>query len=134
MKKLALFGVIMLGLFACDSTETEFNGPCIQVKILRSICGTAVFKIQNPAYYHVGESVGGEENVFLGTLECSFYRNNETTIPEDSEDQVFYAELDPEDFNADCARCYALVDYTGSKNYRVRLHATCQDSSGGSSD
>lgn len=93
------------------------------VKVIQGICGTAVFQIQDPAYYQYGENVDGEENVFLGELECP---NLRVSINQDYSEQVLLAELDPENFAQDCARCYALVTYSGSKHHKVRIHETCK--------
>lgn len=118
-----VFFILVLLLIACETPTPSFTGACIPIKMVRGICGTAIFKIEDPAYYHLGEDVDGEVNVFLGTLECSFLRS----FPNDQIplDKILYAELNPEDFRQDCARCYALVDYSGSKNYRVRVHEKC---------
>lgn len=110
-----LFMVLML--LACDTATPSFTGECVQVKVVRGICGTAVFKIQDPAYYHFGEDVDGEQNVFLGTLKCPHLRASVTE--QDISEKTLYVELNPENFGQDCVRCYALVSYSGSKSYTV---------------
>jgi hypothetical protein len=115
--------IILILTVACEAPLPTVSGECVPVKLVRGICGMAVFKIQDPDFYHFGETVGDEENVFLGTLECPNLRASvdDQTLSE----EVFYVELDPDDFAQDCARCYAMINYAGQTNYKVRVHETC---------
>lgn len=123
MKSLSCVLSFIILLLACDTADPLFTGECVPVKAVRGICGTAVFKIQDPAYYHFGEDVDGEQNVFLGTLECPYIRSSADAI--NMTDEILYLELNPENFSQDCARCYALVAYSGDKMYNVRVHEKC---------
>ena len=115
--------ISVLLLCACDTETPTITGDCVPVKLVRGICGTAIFKIQDPAYYHFGENVDGEENVFRGTLECPYLRSS--AAEQNQSDEILYVELNPENFAQDCARCYALVAYSGDKLYNVRVHEKC---------
>ncbi|MBX2947203.1 MAG: hypothetical protein KF725_15340 [Cyclobacteriaceae bacterium] len=105
-------------LFSCDEKTPAYTGECIAVSYLRGICGQAVLKIQDPKYFHLGEDADGDTNVFLAGLEC-FTDSNVL------QKNTFYVELNPNDFNTNCAVCLAAVAYSGSKQYAVRVHETC---------
>jgi hypothetical protein len=124
--KNALLLIVSLFLLSasCDDEKLSTAKNCVPVKLLRSVCGTAVFQIQDSRFYHFGESVGNEANVFFAVLEC--------TLPDavklgsqEPQQEIFYAELDPENFNGNCASCLALVNYEGQKHYQVRLSEVC---------
>lgn len=120
--------ILIVSLFllsaSCNDEKLSVPKTCVPVKLMRSICGTAVFQIQDSRFYQYGESAGNEENVFAAALEC--------TLPDgiilgsqEPQQELFYAELDPENFNGNCASCLAIVNYEGQKHYRVRLHLDC---------
>lgn len=110
--------VLVVLLAACDDQKTNGKEECIPVTYVRGICGQAVLKIQSPAYYHYGEDADGEKNVFLATLECF-------TDEADLKDKAFFVQLNPADFNNNCAVCMAAVLYSGSKQYKVRVQSNC---------
>lgn len=119
------FSFIVTLLLACNphAPTSSFTGECVPVSMVRSVCGTAVFKIQDPAFYHYGENVEGEENVFLGILECS--STNESTNAYNSPYQLIYVELNPKNFEQGCSICQAIVNYSGRTNYNVRINEKC---------
>jgi hypothetical protein len=105
-------------LFSCDEKFPTYTGECITVSYVRGICGQAVLKIKDPRYFHLGENADGDTHVFLARLECF----TDSNILQNS---TFYVELNPTDFNVDCAVCLAAVVYSGSKHYAVRVHEVC---------
>lgn len=119
MKRLTL-GVLMLAglLAACDKTKLKEPHECVPVTYQYGICGKAVLKIENSVYYDLGENVGEHENVFLATLECF---TDENAL----KNKVFFVQINPADFNQNCAVCYAAVVYDGSKHYNVRVSNDC---------
>jgi hypothetical protein len=119
MKRLT-FGVLMLAglLAACDKAKLKEPHECVPVTYQYGICGKAVLKIENSAYYDLGENVGEHENVFLATLECF---TDENAL----KNKVFFVQINPADFNQNCAVCFAAVVYNGSKHYNVRVSNDC---------
>ena len=120
MRKIAIFLFLIRLITGCDSDTTPLPDNCIAVKYVRGLCGNAVLQIQDLRYFSVGENVDGDTHVFLATLECF-------TDLEAAKDKVFYVELNPSDFNSDCAVCLAMINYTGKKHYAVRVHEACSD-------
>lgn len=117
---IGLIVFILAGMLTgCDKQDVKRPDDCISVTYVRGICGQAVLKIQSPADYHYGEDADGDENVFLATLECF-------TDAEPLQDKVFYVQLNPADFNSNCAVCMAAVMYSGSKHYKVRVQTNCE--------
>lgn len=125
MKNVLLLIVSVFLLSAsCQDESPSVSKTCIPVKLLRSVCGNAVFQIQDSRFYQYGESVGNEANVFVAALECNL---PDAVIlgAQEPQQEIFYAELDPENFNGNCASCLAMVNYEGQKHYQVRLHEVC---------
>lgn len=119
MKRLTLGVLVLAGLLAaCDKTKLKEPHECVPVTYQYGICGKAVLKIENSAYYDLGENVGEYENVFLATLECF-------TDEDALKNKVFFVQINPADFNQNCAVCFAAVVYDGSKHYNVRLSNDC---------
>jgi hypothetical protein len=118
MQKIAITLILVSILAACNSDNQPLPGNCIPVKYVRGICGHAVLQIQDPLYYSVGENADGDDHVFLATLEC--FSNIEAV-----KNKLFYVELNPTDFKSDCAVCLAMVNYSGTKQYGVRVHQVC---------
>ncbi|NBP70813.1 MAG: hypothetical protein EBU52_18995 [Cytophagia bacterium] len=125
---LLLFAALFLLSASCHDEKLSTAKNCVPVKLLRSICGSAVFKIQDSRFYHYGESVGGEENVFMAMLECATVQPTNTEAAQD-EPEIFYAEIDPDNFQSDCIQCMAIVNYQGEKQYKIRLHQVCNTTS-----
>lgn len=119
MQKIAVLFLVGI-IVGCNSDINQLPTNCIAVKYVRGICGNVVLKIQDPQYFNVGEDSDGDSNVFLGTVECF-------SDIEDLKDTLFYVELNPPNFNSNCAVCLAMVTYSGSKHYAVRVHKMCID-------
>jgi hypothetical protein len=119
MSKSVFFFIFCVVLLAgCQSEETSESANCIRVKYLRGICGQAVLQLQEERHYSLGETVGNEHHVFLGTLECG---TNEPLL----ENKTIYIEVEPDDFNTNCAVCLAAIDYAGNLRYKVRVVNPC---------
>jgi hypothetical protein len=108
--------VLIMGLWACQSDHAA-SEKCVRVKYLRGICGQGVLQLLSPTDFDLGETVGGEVNVFLGLFECG--------VLEPAVDSVFFVELKPQEFDGNCARCLAAVDFSGTKQYNVRIVKNC---------
>jgi hypothetical protein len=116
-----LYFLLLLSAFALTNCAKEdVPNACgyVPVRYETGICGYAILKIEHPSFYELGEDVDDYEHVFLAQLECF-------TDQQALEDKSFLVELNPPTFNDDCARCLAMVAYSGSKNYRVRIHEKC---------
>jgi hypothetical protein len=118
MQKIATALFLLSLMVGCNSTINDLPNNCIAVKYVRGICGNAVLKIQDSRYFDVGEEADGDSHVFLATLEC--FADVEAV-----KDKVFYVELNPSNFDSNCAVCLAMVAYSGSKHYNVRVHQVC---------
>jgi hypothetical protein len=118
MQKIAIALFLISILAACNSDNHTLPSNCIPVKYVRGICGNAVLQVQNPHYYGVGENADGDDHVFLATLECF-------SDIDAIKGRLFYVELNPTDFKSDCVVCQAMVNYSGTKQYRVRIHQEC---------
>lgn len=125
MKTLSRISLLFLiALAACNTQNTPITGECIRVTLIRNICGSAVFKIEDPSYFGLGENTDDEKNVFLGFIECSS-EDVFSTVNDLTNGKQLYVELDPKDFNQECVVCLAMVNYTGKKQYKVRVHENC---------
>ena len=120
--------ILIVSLFllsaSCDDEKLSASKFCVPVELLRSVCGNAVFQIQDSRFYHYGETLGNDENVFLAALECNLPDALDLAV-QGSQQEIFYAELNPENFDGNCASCLAMVNYTGDKKYLIRLHELC---------
>lgn len=118
MKRILLILSLVVLFQACERQELALaSGSCFEVSYVSGICGQAVLKIETPAFYHLGESWNGHDNVFLTMFSC-----------EDdmlSKEGTFYVTLLTEPDPGDCARCQAAVDYSGNKNYPVKRVNQC---------
>lgn len=124
MRKMLPIAIVIALLTGCENQMTDPTTKLIPVVVVNQICGTAIFKIQDPSYFAYGENVEGEENVFFGRLECP--SSDDGTLEEIAlpTNQVLFAELDPEDFKPGCAICLALIYYPGQKHYNARIHTS----------
>lgn len=108
--------VLALGLLACEE-EFPTPGACVEVSLVTELCGQAVLKIENPAYYHLGETWNGHENVFF-----TFWTCEDMNKPKEGRFMVTLADS----FNpGDCAVCMAALDYQGDKKYPVKRVDVC---------
>lgn len=109
---------LFLGFDRCSEEENATTGKCIEVSIVASICGNAVLKIEDPGYYHLGETWNDHQNVFYTFFGCSV---KEAELA----GKKFFVTLEKEQTDIDCARCLAALDYNGQKKYFVRVHEVC---------
>jgi hypothetical protein len=119
MKTRVCFVILTILLWNCESQTLKTTGGCIPVIQIGGICGQAVLQIQDPDLYHFGEETDGYEHVFLATLECNAFQIEPG--------KTFYVQLNPDNFNGNCAMCLAAVDYSGSKKYPVRIFNSCSN-------
>lgn len=117
MKK--LLGLIFCAaiVFSCEEEGPLLPTDCVEVSLVDQLCGQAVFKIQDPNFYHLGESANGHENVFFSYLHCD--------DPVKNDEGNFFVEFVADESLGSCAVCLALLQYDGEKVHQVRL-ATCE--------
>lgn len=111
---------------ACDSGTTTdihhrdihsaFSPQTLRVKVVSTLCGTAVLQIQDEGYYAYGvkwESAAGitYEHVFGTTLPCF--------TDASAGDFLLIQIVDKPDVN-DCARCEAYLE-TPDKRYDIKV-------------
>jgi hypothetical protein len=95
--------------------EKKQQAQCVTVSYLTGICRQAVFKIEDPAFYSLGEQWSGHENVFFTVLGCEI---DEASL----KGRVFKVTINSKDTSdRNCVVCQAALDYTGSKKYFVTL-------------
>jgi hypothetical protein len=95
--------------------EKEQKGQCVTVSYLTGICRQAVFKIEDPAFYGLGEQWNDHKNVFFTVLGCEI---DEASL----KGKVFKVTISTTDTsNRNCVVCQAALDYNGSKKYFVTL-------------
>lgn len=109
---------LFLGMDKCSEDDTPATGQCIEVSLVQSLCSQAVLKIENPAFYHLGETWNGHQNVFFTMLGCSA---DEARLA----GKRFFVTLEEKETDNDCARCEALLLYQGNKKYFVQVHEVC---------
>lgn len=120
-----LFFSVFLFAFTCQQEMiNNSNDTCVNVSVLRSICGTAVLQIKDPTFYHLGENVGSEQNVFLANVES---KESSANVKRDEIDlSDTYVLINPDDFNSDGIQCLAMVNYAGTKQHNVRFVEPCE--------
>jgi hypothetical protein len=113
---LAFFSIL-----SCDNkyiepiSSGEGTAPCITVSYSKGICGEAVLKIEDSAFYWMGESWNGEDNVFFTVLGCDV--NVQALM--NKKFKVLVSDKDNSD--PSCVRCAATLAYSGNKKYFVTL-------------
>lgn len=126
MKTIIRFSLLLfISLSACSTQNTSITGECVRVTLLRNMCGNAILKIEDPAYFMLGENVDGEKNVFLGFVECSDVNLSGNTIPTMADGTQLYVELNPKDYTQECTTCLAMINYSGKRHYKVRIKENC---------
>lgn len=102
--------------------KTENNTNCFGVSYVSGVCSTVVLKIEDSAYYDLGESWKEHDNVFLTELPCG--------VDEEALKQgIFFISISDVDNRGECPRCLALIDYSGSKKYFITLQDACTSGS-----
>jgi hypothetical protein len=117
MLPLVFFSILSCEKLYIDpsSGKGDEKTQCITVSYSRGICREAVLKIEDPAFYGMGESWNGEDNVFFTVLGCEV--NIEDLM--NKKFKVLLSEVD--NSNTNCVACQATLAYTGSKKYFVTL-------------
>ena len=115
MKNILLSLLIAFLLVSCNE-EYPANG-CLEVSVIDELCGHAVLKIENPLYYHLGETWNGHENVFYTFFDCEDMSKEK--------EGTFFVELIEDYQTGDCAVCLAMMDYQGDKKYPVKIVDVC---------
>lgn len=107
---LILFSFLAL---ACEQ-KTEHAELCVNVKLIKELCGQAILEILDPMYFNRGQSWkdgNGVElsHVFSTLLPCSFSDNfgNGSGVLESG--QEFYIQFADTQQDDECARCKALL-------------------------
>ena len=115
MKNIVVAALLALALVSC---EDIFENPgCIEVSLVSELCGHGILKIENPLYYHLGETANGHNNVFLTFFSCEDM--------EKVKEGTFFVEFVEEYETGDCAVCLAMINYQGKKKYPVRMVDAC---------
>ena len=110
---------ILVTTFGCNESNSVLpSDQCFEVSYITGICGQAVLKIENPAFFELGETWNGNENVFYTVFDCS--------VDESELDQSnFFVRIKQDTVDTNCIRCLATIDYQGSKQYLVDIVDDC---------
>jgi len=105
--KYHLITLLALVILSC---ENNHSGKCVNVKVVKELCGQAVLQILDPEYFDHGQTwVDGQgvqyENVFLTILPCSYTDSGTPDIKKE-----LYIQFTDSSTDNTCARCYALLD------------------------
>ena len=127
-KILTLF--LLLVAFACDQKIECKQQSCVKVKLVKELCGQAILKILDPAYYDKGQSwTDGDgvnhENVFLTLLPCNISDNFGDGSGAIEDGQEFYIQFADSMEGDTCARCKALLHGPEKFNH-ITIPATCE--------
>ncbi|MFM7855009.1 MAG: hypothetical protein ACKO96_24555 [Flammeovirgaceae bacterium] len=114
--------LVFLSILSCENLyidpSAEGGGKktqCITVSYSKWICREAVLKIEDPAFYGMGETWDGEDHVFFTVLGCDI--NVETLMNKKFKVLV----SDKDNSSGNCITCQATLAYTGSKKYFITL-------------
>lgn len=102
------------------------NTTCFQVSFVAGICGEAVLKVEDPAFFKYGETWNGHTNVFFTVFECSVGESTGSNVS----NEKFFVEIKKENSlsNNDCVRCLATLDYQGTQRHLVKIVSECNNS------
>ncbi|MFM8739356.1 MAG: hypothetical protein ACKOC0_04035 [Cytophagales bacterium] len=122
--RIFLYALLLFCIPILSCEKLEINGlsktggektQCITVSYNKGICREAVLKIEDPAFYGMGESWGGEDHVFFTVLGCEI--NVEALL--NKKFSVLVSDRDSSDKN--CIACQATLAYSGTKKYFITL-------------
>jgi hypothetical protein len=73
MKVFPVFVIaLLLIVFSCNENNSVLSETqCFEVSYVTGICGQAVLKIEDPAFFKFGETWNDQENVFFTVFDCS---------------------------------------------------------------
>lgn len=120
--------IIAFILFSCDQ-KSETSGSCVRVKLVKELCGQAVLKILDAAYFGKGQDWDDgngvvHQHVFSTVLPCNMdghLTDDSGVIQPGVEFQIQFTEVAGDD---QCARCKALLD--GPEKFsNIRLVNDC---------
>ncbi|MEL7002111.1 MAG: hypothetical protein AAFN93_05155 [Bacteroidota bacterium] len=117
-----ILSILALTIGCNENNTVAPTDQCFEVSYVTGICGQAILKIKNPAYFELGENTGGEENVFFTTFDCSV---DESQLSKAN----FFVKITQDTTDTDCIRCLAAVGYEGNKRYLVDVVDNCAASS-----
>ncbi len=127
MKRLCVLLVFLIFVMAsCDNktvtpVEDSFS-DCFEVSYVESLCASAILKIQDPIFFHYGENVKGNNNVFFAHLPCGTGSKSERG----QESQKILVKISTVPFSGnDCVQCTAVLSYGGTKQYFVKFVTEC---------
>lgn len=131
MKVFPVFVIaLLLIVFSCNENNSELpETQCFEVSYVTGICGQAVLKIEDPAFFKFGETWNDQENVFFTVFDCSAGEAhlNQAHLSQDHFFvQIRKSQPNP---NINCAMCMAVLDYQGSKKYFVDIVSNCRTES-----
>ncbi len=118
MKRVITLVVLILVGTACNEDDRIIGaGDCLEVSLVGQLCGQAIFQIEDLAFYPLGESANGHQNVFFARMTCA--------DSELSSEETFLVELMDEYDPGSCLFCEALLEYDGNKRYNARKVDVC---------
>ena len=123
MKLFIAYTGLLFVAISCHDTKFKAPAPnneCFEVSYVTGICGQAMLKIENPAFFRFGETWDGHSNVFYTVFDCS--------VEEIKLKQArFFVTISQNnsDSYSNCVRCMAALDYQGSKKYFVSIVTEC---------
>jgi hypothetical protein len=122
-----LFPALLITAISCKESKLVVipNNVCFEVSYVTGICGQAVLKIENPAFFKFGETWNGNTNVFYTVFDCSV---DEMKLKQ-TRFFVTISQNNPNP-NINCFMCLAALDYQGSKKHFVTIVAECNVTSG----
>jgi hypothetical protein len=120
--KLFIF-LVVATVMGCSEENTRNDVGCVQVKLVKTLCGQAILEILDPGYFDKGQSwvdESGEEyiNVFSTLFPCNF---NQTLNPGDE----FVIQFTDKVAEENCARCKALLPGPEKFNFITQCLPTC---------
>jgi hypothetical protein len=106
--------------FSEKEDSNSNDNECFEVSYVTGICGQAVLKIKDPAFFKFGENWNGNTNVFYTIFDCSV---DEAKL----RNANFFVTISENNHTINCARCFAALDYQGSKKHAVAIVSECGD-------
>ena len=120
MKKVIFILMVCFGIASCIPTGGGGTATGkIKAQLLRTTCASIVIQIQDPAYYHLGETWSDMFRPSFAPYEHSVSVSNTCEFPSSIvEGDVFYFQLDTNNSN-NCVVC-AMYDAPPTKQVAVK--------------